>query len=98
MATVRTALNGKSLQTGVSPEQSTGENTGLVFNRYFTDDRTSPFDAVEWERQRDAQPAPAIVHATLAGMHAASIRCSFSVANAKGMTALTATVMYPCRA
>ncbi len=25
-------------------------------------------DAVEWERQRDAQPAPAIVHATLAGM------------------------------
>ena len=25
-------------------------------------------DAVEWERQRDAQPAPAAVHATLAGM------------------------------
>ena len=25
-------------------------------------------DAVEWERQRDAQPAPTIVHATLAGM------------------------------
>jgi superfamily II DNA or RNA helicase len=25
-------------------------------------------DAVEWERQRDAQPAPPVVHATLAGM------------------------------
>ena len=25
-------------------------------------------DAVEWERQRDAQPAPAVVHAILAGM------------------------------
>lgn len=25
-------------------------------------------DAVEWERQRDSQPAPALVHATLAGM------------------------------
>src|ERR1700732_3741937 len=51
MATVRTALHGKSLQTGVSPEKSTGENTGLVFNRYFTDGRTSPFDAVEWEKR-----------------------------------------------
>jgi ribonucleoside-diphosphate reductase alpha chain len=51
MATVRTALNGKSLQTGVNPEQSTGENTGLVFNRYFTDGQTSPFDAVEWEKR-----------------------------------------------
>src|ERR1700722_16142477 len=51
MATVKTALNGKSLQTGVSPQKTTGENTGLVFNRYFTDGRTSPFDAVEWEER-----------------------------------------------
>src|ERR1700722_5103098 len=51
MATVKTALNGKSLQTGVSPQKTTGENTGLVFNRYFTDGRTSPFDAVEWEKR-----------------------------------------------
>src|SRR5580693_8142796 len=51
MATVKTALHGKSLQTGVSPEKSKGENTGLVFNRYFTDGKTSPFDAVEWEKR-----------------------------------------------
>src|SRR5580704_3971351 len=51
MATVKTALNGKSLHTGVSPQKTTGENTGLVFNRYFTDGRTAPFDAVEWEKR-----------------------------------------------
>ena len=51
MATVRTALHGKSLQTGVGPDKTTGENTGLVFNRYFTDGRTSPFDTVEWEKR-----------------------------------------------
>ncbi len=51
MATVKTALNGKSLHTGVSPKKTTGENTGLVFNRYFADGRTAPFDAVEWEKR-----------------------------------------------
>jgi ribonucleoside-diphosphate reductase alpha chain len=53
MATVRTALNGKSLQMGVSPEKTMGENTaaGLVFERYFTDGKTSPFDMVEWEKR-----------------------------------------------
>src|ERR1017187_1196674 len=51
MATVRTALHGKSLHTGVSPEKSMGGNTGLVFNRYFTDGKKSPFDSVEWEKR-----------------------------------------------
>src|SRR5713101_1129916 len=51
MATVRTALHGRSLQTGEGADKATGENTGLVFNRYFTDGRTSPFDAVEWEKR-----------------------------------------------
>src|ERR1700690_363527 len=51
MATVKPALHGKSLQTGVSPEKNTGEHTGLVFERYFTDGRTPPFDAVEWEKR-----------------------------------------------
>src|SRR6202451_4498953 len=51
MATVKTALNGKSLHTGVSPQKTSGENTGLVFERYFTDGRVAPFDAVEWEKR-----------------------------------------------
>jgi ribonucleoside-diphosphate reductase alpha chain len=50
MATVKTALNGKALQTGVIPE-NTGAQTGLVFERYFTDGKTSPFDNVEWEKR-----------------------------------------------
>jgi ribonucleoside-diphosphate reductase alpha chain len=52
MATVRTALNGKSLETGVTqenPSRTTG--TGLFFQRYFTDGRKSPFDLVEWEKR-----------------------------------------------
>ena len=51
MATVKSALNGKSLQTGVGAESTTGDDTGLVFERYFTDGRTSPFDNVEWEKR-----------------------------------------------
>jgi ribonucleoside-diphosphate reductase alpha chain len=52
MATVKTALNGKSLETGVTPEKnpSTG-GKGLFFQRYFTDGRKSPFDLVEWEKR-----------------------------------------------
>jgi ribonucleoside-diphosphate reductase alpha chain len=47
MATVKPALHGK-----VESEKSTGKlDTGLVFDRYFTDGRTSPFDAVEWEKR-----------------------------------------------
>jgi ribonucleoside-diphosphate reductase alpha chain len=51
MATVKPALNGKALQTGVSPESMTGASTGLVFERYFTDGKISPFDNVEWEKR-----------------------------------------------
>jgi ribonucleoside-diphosphate reductase alpha chain len=51
MATVKSALHGKSLQAGASPEKNTGEHTGLVFERYFTDGRTPPFDTVEWEKR-----------------------------------------------
>jgi ribonucleoside-diphosphate reductase alpha chain len=51
MATVKPALHGKSMETGVSPEKTAGVNTGLVFERYFTDGKTSPFDVVEWEKR-----------------------------------------------
>src|SRR5579864_8163404 len=50
MATVKQALNGKAIEakTGVDKAQV---RTGLEFQRYFTDGRTSPFDAVEWEHR-----------------------------------------------
>jgi ribonucleoside-diphosphate reductase alpha chain len=51
MATVKPALNGKALQTGVSAENTSGVDTGLVFERYFTDGKISPFDNVEWEKR-----------------------------------------------
>src|SRR5450432_2310012 len=52
MATVKTALNGKSLQTGTSMEtNSSSTGTGLFFQRYFTDGKKSPFDMVEWEQR-----------------------------------------------
>ncbi len=54
MATVKPALNGKSLQTGVSPENTAGTQAGLVFDRFFTDGKISPFDAVEWEKRTAA--------------------------------------------
>src|SRR6204780_3117074 len=54
MATVKPALNGKSLQTGVSPENTAGAQAGLVFERFFTDGKISPFDAVEWEKRTAA--------------------------------------------
>src|SRR5215472_1445714 len=50
MATVKPALNGKAPQTGVGPE-NTGGPTGLKFERFFTDGKISPFDAVEWEKR-----------------------------------------------
>ena len=46
MATVKTALNGKAI--GTAKGTSGG---GLVFERYFTDGRVSPFDKVEWEKR-----------------------------------------------
>jgi ribonucleoside-diphosphate reductase alpha chain len=49
MATVKSALNGKTVGT-VSPEKESGTGSGMVFGRYFTDG-TSPFDLVEWEKR-----------------------------------------------
>src|SRR5258707_9683098 len=52
MATVKTALNSKTLETKVAPEMmSGGTGKGLVFERYFTDGKKSPFDLVEWEKR-----------------------------------------------
>ncbi len=51
MATVKTALNGKSLETGVSPKKNPATGGGLFFQRYFTDGKKSPFDLVEWEKR-----------------------------------------------
>ena len=61
MATVKQALHGKSLETGTTSE-AMGAGTknvetkgtakkGLVFQRYFTNGKISPFDAVEWEKR-----------------------------------------------
>src|SRR6202521_804866 len=50
MATVKTALNGKAMETKTSVDKAP-VGTGLPFERYFTDGRTSPFDAVEWEKR-----------------------------------------------
>src|SRR5579884_3330704 len=49
MATVKPVLNGKSLEAQASPD--TGVRTGLVFERFFTDGKISPFDKVEWEKR-----------------------------------------------
>src|SRR5450755_4284139 len=52
MATVKQALNGKSLETGRIPETTGGSTQkGLTFRRYFTDGKKSPFDLVEWEKR-----------------------------------------------
>jgi ribonucleoside-diphosphate reductase alpha chain len=52
MATVKTALNGKSLQTGTTTgTSSSSAGTGLFFQRYFTDGKKSPIDMVEWEQR-----------------------------------------------
>jgi ribonucleoside-diphosphate reductase alpha chain len=52
MATVKTALNGKSLQTGTTTgTNSSSAGAGLFFQRYFTDGKKSPFDMVEWEQR-----------------------------------------------
>src|SRR5215471_17224624 len=46
MATVKQALHGKAVAAGVA-----GKHTGLTFERFFTDGRKDPFDAVEWEKR-----------------------------------------------
>jgi ribonucleoside-diphosphate reductase alpha chain len=50
MATVKQALTGNSSMTSVTPEKSVA-GKGLTFERYFTDGKMSPFDAVEWEKR-----------------------------------------------
>jgi ribonucleoside-diphosphate reductase alpha chain len=52
MATVKSALNGRSLDTEMeSGKTSAGRGTGLFFERFFTDGKKSPFDLVEWEKR-----------------------------------------------
>jgi ribonucleoside-diphosphate reductase alpha chain len=52
MATVKTALNGRSLGTEIeSGKDSAERGTGLFFERFFTDGKKSPFDLVEWEKR-----------------------------------------------
>src|SRR5664279_2905122 len=50
MATVKSALEGKAVET-VKKATSTDASSGLVFERYFTDGKNSPFDVVEWEKR-----------------------------------------------
>ena len=64
MATVKQALHGKSPEMGTtaeamgtatvstsSRETKGAAGKGLVFRRYFTSGKISPFDAVEWEKR-----------------------------------------------
>src|SRR5712664_1066019 len=50
MATVKPALNDKAIETGARAQHG-GVAKGLVFERRFTDGKTSAFDAVEWEKR-----------------------------------------------
>jgi ribonucleoside-diphosphate reductase alpha chain len=50
MATVKHALSGKAPDTAVE-KTAGGAGKGLSFQRYFTDGKKSPFDAVEWEKR-----------------------------------------------
>jgi ribonucleoside-diphosphate reductase alpha chain len=51
MATVKSALNGRSLETEVeSGKNPAGRGTGVFFERFFTDGKKSPFDLVECEK------------------------------------------------
>jgi ribonucleoside-diphosphate reductase alpha chain len=52
MATVKHALSGKTPATDTAVERTAaGTGKGLSFQRYFTDGKKSPFDAVEWEKR-----------------------------------------------
>src|SRR3974390_1588216 len=52
MAHTKMALNEKTaLPAGAAMPVDVEVRTGLLFERYFTDGRVSPFDAVEWERR-----------------------------------------------
>src|SRR6202795_2188007 len=52
MATVKHAMTGNSPITETTLESTgAGARKGLPFERYFTDGKISPFDAVEWEKR-----------------------------------------------
>src|ERR1700691_3193781 len=52
MSYTKMAMNEKTaLQTGTTAPEDVEVRTGLEYERYFTDGRTAPFDAVEWERR-----------------------------------------------
>ena len=52
MATVKHAVSGKFPATETAVEKAAREaGTGLIFQRYFTDGKKSPFDVVEWEKR-----------------------------------------------
>ena len=48
MATVKSVLHGNAVQADT---KTLDARTGLVFNRFFTDGKIAPFDAVEWEKR-----------------------------------------------
>ncbi len=50
MATVKQALTGNASTTDRGPEKA-GAPKGLPYDRYFTNGKISPFDAVEWEKR-----------------------------------------------
>src|SRR6266481_1267952 len=49
MATVKPALHGKAVEA--ERRETLGTQSGLVFDRFFTDGKISPFDAIEWEKR-----------------------------------------------
>src|SRR5438046_3051659 len=51
MATVKHALNGKSLATDTAEKTAVSPGKGLGFERVFTDGKKSPCDAGEWEKR-----------------------------------------------
>jgi ribonucleoside-diphosphate reductase alpha chain len=50
MATVKPVLNGKSVEAAGAAIAG-GTSSGLVFERYFTDGKKSPFQLMEWENR-----------------------------------------------
>ena len=52
MATTKAALNEQTMGQNPSPKQEVADKgKGLIFPRYFTDGKKSPFDEVEWEKR-----------------------------------------------
>jgi ribonucleoside-diphosphate reductase alpha chain len=49
MATVKSALHGKAV--GTKATSNAGAESGLFFERYFTDGKVSSFDKMEWEKR-----------------------------------------------